>query len=237
MSLAIFDLDNTLIGGDSDYLWGEFLCDEGIISDRQSFEKKNDYFYQQYELGSLDIYAWAEFSFEILSHYSINELEAFHLKFMAQKIEPIFLQKAQDCINNHKENGDTVLVITASNTFVTAPIVKRYGINHLLATEPEIVSGRYTGKVSGIPCFKSGKIENLMPWLERNGESLKDSTFYSDSHNDLPLLELVENPVVVNADKILAKMAQTKGWDILNWRYSFNDKCQSQQVRPKVPVC
>ena len=218
MSLAIFDLDNTLIGGDSDYLWGEFLCDEGIISDRQSFEKKNDYFYQQYELGSLDIYAWAEFSFEILSHYSINELEAFHVKFMAQKIEPILLEKAQDCINSHKENGDTVLVITASNTFVTAPIVKRYGINHLLATEPEIVSGRYTGKVSGIPCFKSGKIENLMPWLERNGESLKDSTFYSDSHNDLPLLELVDNPVAVNADKILAKIAQINGWDILNWR-------------------
>ena len=218
MSLAIFDLDNTLIGGDSDYLWGEFLCDEGIISDRQSFEKKNDYFYQQYELGLLDIYAWAEFSFEILSHYSINELEAFHHKFMAQKIEPIFLEKAQDCINSHKRNGDTVLVITASNTFVTAPIVKRYGINHLIATEPEIVSGRYTGKVSGIPCFKSGKIENLMPWLERNGESLKDSTFYSDSHNDLPLLELVDNPVAVNADKILAKIAQTNGWDILNWR-------------------
>ncbi len=218
MSLAIFDLDNTLIGGDSDYLWGEFLCDEGIISDRQSFEKKNDYFYQQYELGSLDIYAWAEFSFEILSHYSINELEAFHVKFMAQKIEPIFLEKAQDCINSHKKNGDTVLVITASNTFVTAPIVKRYGINHLIATEPEIVSGRYTGKVSGIPCFKSGKIENLMPWLERNGESLKDSTFYSDSHNDLPLLELVDNPVAVNADKILAKIAQTKCWGFLNWR-------------------
>ena len=218
MSLAIFDLDNTLIGGDSDHLWGEFLCDEGIITDRQSFQKKNDYFYQQYELGLLDIYAWAEFSFEILSHYSINELEAFHVKFMAQKIEPIFLEKAQDCINSHKKNGDTVLVITASNTFVTAPIVKRYGINHLIATEPEIVSGRYTGKVSGIPCFKSGKIENLMPWLERNSESLKDSTFYSDSHNDLPLLELVDNPVAVNADKILAKIAQTNGWDILNWR-------------------
>jgi HAD superfamily hydrolase (TIGR01490 family) len=218
MSLAIFDLDNTLIGGDSDYLWGEFLCDEGIISDRQSFEKKNDYFYQQYELGSLNIYAWAEFSFEILSHYSIDELEAFHLKFMAQKIEPIFLKKAQDCINSHKENGDTVLVITASNTFVTAPIVKRYGINHLIATEPEIVSGRYTGKVSGIPCFKSGKIENLMPWLERNGESLKDSTFYSDSHNDILLLELVENAVVVNADAKLTLIARKKGWKIVDWR-------------------
>ena len=218
MSLAIFDLDNTLIGGDSDYLWGEFLCDEGIISDRQSFKKKNDYFYQQYELGSLNIYAWAEFSFEILSHYSIDELEAFHLKFMAQKIEPIFLKKAQDCINSHKENGDTVLVITASNTFVTAPIVKRYGINHLIATEPEIVSGRYTGKVSGIPCFKSGKIENLMPWLERNGESLKDSTFYSDSHNDILLLELVENAVVVNADAKLTLIARKKGWKIVDWR-------------------
>ena len=137
---------------------------------------------------------------------------------MAQKIEPIFLEKAQDCINSHKKNGDTVLVITASNTFVTAPIVKRYGINHLLATEPEIVSGRYTGKVSGIPCFKSGKIENLMPWLERNGESLKDSTFYSDSHNDIPLLELVENAVVVNADAKLTLMARKKGWQIVDWR-------------------
>jgi HAD superfamily hydrolase (TIGR01490 family) len=166
----------------------------------------------------LDIYAWAEFSFEILSHYSIDELEAFHLKFMAQKIEPIFLKKAQDCINSHKENGDTVLVITASNTFVTAPIVKRYGINHLIATEPEIVSGRYTGKVSGIPCFKSGKIENLMPWLERNGESLKDSTFYSDSHNDILLLELVENAVVVNADAKLTLIARKKGWKIVDWR-------------------
>ena len=129
-----------------------------------------------------------------------------------------FLEKAQNCINSHKENGDTVVVITASNTFVTTPIVKRYGINHLIATEPEIVSGRYTGKVSGIPCFKSGKIENLMPWLERNGESLKDSTFYSDSHNDLPLLELVDNPVAVNADKILTQIAEKKGWKVLNWR-------------------
>ena len=136
MSLAIFDLDNTLIGGDSDYLWGEFICDEGIISDRHAFEKKNDFFYEQYELGLLDIYAWAEFSFEILAKYSIKELELLHRKFMKVKIEPVILNKAQNCINNHKANGDTVLVITASNTFVTAPIVKRYGIDHLLATEP-----------------------------------------------------------------------------------------------------
>ena len=132
MSLAIFDLDNTLIGGDSDHLWGEFLCDEGIIADRQSFQKKNDYFYQQYELGLLDIYAWAEFSFEILARHSMKKLDELHHKFMITKIEPIILDKAQKCIDNHKKNGDTVLVITASNTFVTSPIVKRYGIDHYL---------------------------------------------------------------------------------------------------------
>ena len=218
MSIAIFDLDNTLIGGDSDYLWGEFLCDEGIISDRQAFEKKNDYFYKQYELGRLDIYAWAEFSFEILSRYSMKELEELHSNFMTIKIEPIILEKAQSCINNHKENGDTVLVITASNTFVASPIVKRYGIDHLLATEPEIKLGRYSGKVSGIPCFQSGKIDNLMPWMNQNNETLEGSYFYSDSHNDIPLLEFVENAVAVNADIILTSEAIKRGWELIDWR-------------------
>lgn len=218
MSLAIFDLDNTLIGGDSDHLWGEFLCDEGIIVDRQSFQKKNDYFYQQYELGLLDIYAWAEFSFEILAQHSMNELGELHHKFMTVKIEPIILDKAQNCIDNHKKNGDTVLVITASNTFVTSPIVKRYGIDHLLATEPEIKSGRYSGKISGTPCFQSGKIDNLMPWMAKNNETLEGSSFYSDSHNDLPLLELVDHPVTINADKILTLEAKKRGWLNLDWR-------------------
>jgi HAD superfamily hydrolase (TIGR01490 family) len=218
MSLAIFDLDNTLIGGDSDHLWGEFLCDEGIITDRQSFQKKNDYFYQQYELGLLDIYAWAEFSFEILAQHSMNELGELHHKFMTAKIEPIILDKAQNCIDNHKKNGDTVLVITASNTFVTSPIVKRYGIDHLLATEPEIKSGRYSGKISGTPCFQSGKIDNLMPWMAKNNETLEGSSFYSDSHNDLPLLELVDHPVTINADKILTLEAKKRGWLNLDWR-------------------
>ncbi|MDB4098805.1 HAD-IB family hydrolase [Candidatus Thioglobus sp.] len=218
MSLAIFDLDNTLIGGDSDHLWGEFLCDEGIIADRQSFQKKNDYFYQQYELGLLDIYAWAEFSFEILAQHSMRELGELHNKFMTLKIEPIILDKAQNCIDNHKKNGDTVLVITASNTFVTSPIVKRYGIDHLLATEPEIKSGRYTGKISGTPCFQSGKIDNLMPWMAKNNETLEGSSFYSDSHNDLPLLELVDHPVTINADKILTLEAKKRSWLNLDWR-------------------
>ena len=217
MSLAIFDLDNTLIGGDSDFLWGEFIGEEGIV-DASVYRKKNEYFYQQYDLGTLDIYAWLEFCLEPLTRYSMTELQEFHHRFMIQKIEPILLDKAQNCINQHKERGDTVLVMTASTSFVTAPIVKKYGINHLLATEPEIKEGRYTGGVSGIPCFQAGKIDKLMPWLQKNEETLTGSTFYSDSHNDLPLLELVDNPVAVNADKILTKIAEKKGWEILNWR-------------------
>ena len=218
MPLAIFDLDNTLIGGDSDYLWGEFLCDEGIITDRESFQKMNDYFYHQYEIGELDIYAWAEFSFKVLSEHSFDKLNQLRKDFMETKIRPIFLEKAQNCIDNHKKNGDSVLVITASNTFVTQPIVEMYGIEHLLATEPEFVSGRFTGKVSGIPCFQSGKIDNLMPWLVTNNENLIGSYFYSDSHNDLPLLELVDNPIVINGDPILIAAANENGWTNLDWR-------------------
>ena len=218
MPLAIFDLDNTLIGGDSDYLWGEFLCDEGIISDRESFQKMNDYFYHQYETGELNIFAWAEFSFKVLTDYSLDELNKLRQVFVDTKIKPIFLEKAQNCINNHKEKGDTVLVITASNTFITKPIIEMYGIDHLLATEPEFILGRFTGKVSGIPCFQSGKIDNLMPWLEKNNESLIGSYFYSDSHNDLPLLELVDNPIAVNSDKILSSEAHKNGWPVLDWR-------------------
>ena len=217
MSLAIFDLDNTLIGGDSDFLWGEFIGEEGIV-DASAYRKKNEYFYQQYDLGILDIYAWLEFCLEPLTRYSMTELQEFHHRFMIQKIEPILLDKAQNCINQHKERGDTVLVMTASTSFVTAPIVKKYGINHLLATEPEIKEGRYTGGVSGIPCFQAGKIDKLMPWLQKNEETLTGSTFYSDSHNDLPLLELVDNPVAVNADKILTKIAEKKCWEILKLR-------------------
>ena len=178
----------------------------------------NDYFYHQYEIGKLDIYAWAEFSFKVLTEYSLNELNKLRQEFIDTKIRPIFLEKAQNCIDTHKKNGDTVLVITASNTFITKPVVEMYGIEHLLATEPEFKSGRFTGKVLGIPCFQSGKIDNLMPWLENHNESLNGSYFYSDSHNDLPLLELVDTPIAVNSDKILTSVAEEKGWQVFNWR-------------------
>ena len=148
----------------------------------------------------------------------MKALDALHQKFMATKIEPIILGRAHKCIDKHKQNGDTAIVITASNTFVTSPIVQRYGIENLLATVPEIKSGRYSWKISGIPCFQSGKIDNLMPWMIQNNENLEGSFFYTDSHNDLPLLELVDNPVAVNADKILTEEADKNGWLSLDWR-------------------
>ena len=152
----------------------------------------------------------------MLTEFSFDELSNLRQKFVDIKIKPIFLEKAQSCINGHKENGHQVLVITASNTFITKPVVEMYGIRHLLATEPEFKSGRFTGKVSGIPCFQSGKIDNLMPWLEKNNESLIGSYFYSDSHNDLPLLELVDNPIAVNSDEILTSTAHENGWQVLD---------------------
>ena len=217
MSLTIFDLDKTLIGGDSDYLWGEFLCEISVIKDVSSYQKKNEYYFKQYDLGCLDIDAYLEFCLEPLSRYSFSELDAYHKEFMHQKIEPILLEKAQRVVDLHRSRGDTLLVITATNSFITWPIVKRYGIENLLATEPEIKDGRFTGKVSGIPCYKDGKIDNLMPWLKEHQESLTDSTFYSDSNNDLPLLRLVDRPVVVNADSILKEAAYQNDWEILDW--------------------
>ncbi|MDP6728133.1 MAG: HAD-IB family phosphatase, partial [Gammaproteobacteria bacterium] len=141
MSLTIFDLDKTLIGGDSDYLWGEFLCEIGVIEDVNSYQKKNEYYFQQYDLGCLDIEAYLEFCLEPLSRYSFSELDSYHKEFMCQKIEPILLDKAQKVVDLHKSRGDTLLVITATNSFITRPIIKRYGIENLLATEPEIKDG------------------------------------------------------------------------------------------------
>ena len=136
---------------------------------------------------------------------------------MCQKIEPILLEKAQKVVDQHKSQGDTLLVITATNSFITWPIVRRYGIENLIATEPEVKDGRYTGKVLGIPCYKNGKVDNLMPWLKEHQVSLTDSTFYSDSNNDLPLLRLVDRPVAVNADPILTEVARQNGWEVLDW--------------------
>lgn len=216
MALAIFDLDKTLIGGDSDFLWGEFLSEIGAV-DASTYQQKNQVFFQQYTLGQLDINTYLEFCLKPLSQHSMATLNGWHQRFMLEKIQPILLPKAQSVVDAHRQKGDTLLVITATNRFVTAPIVACYGIQHLLATEPEIENGRYTGKVAGEPCFKLGKIAHLKQWLKQTGESIKGASFYSDSHNDLPLLELVDNPVVVHGDNKLLAIAKQRNWQCMDW--------------------
>jgi len=217
LSLAIFDLDNTLLGGDSDYLWGQFLVEKGIV-DSQLYEKENQRFYDEYKLGKLDIYEFLRFSLKPLKEHDIKQLETWREEFIAEKINTIVLPKAHELVDSHRERGHTLMIITATNSFVTQPIADLYGIEFLLATEPQMESGQYTGEVSGIPCFQEGKVTNLNTWLKNNNRDLKGSYFYSDSHNDLPLLKLVDNPVAVDADEILVKAANENAWPLLSLR-------------------
>lgn len=216
MSLAIFDLDKTLIGGDSDFLWGEYMSEIGAV-DIDTYQAKNQHFFDLYEQGKLDINEYLEFCLEPLSQQNMETLNTWHQDFMQKKIEPILLPKAQAIVDKHRQKGDKLLVITATNRFVTTPIVKKYGINNLLATEPEIKNNKYTGRVLGEPCFQLGKITHLKRWMKEKNEDLKGSTFYSDSHNDLPMLELVDHPVVVNGDEKLLDIAKKRDWPSLNW--------------------
>lgn len=217
MSLAIFDLDNTLIGGDSDYLWGQFLVDKGLV-DAQVYEKENQRFYEEYKSGKLDIFEFLRFSLKPLSQYPRDELLALRDEFMESRIEALMLPKAFELIRQHQDEGDVLLIITATNKFVTEPIANRLGVRNLLATEPELVGGQYTGELSGIPCFRDGKVKNLDNWLSSKGLDLDGSYFYSDSHNDLPLLERVTFPVAVDADAVLTRHAKDKGWPLISLR-------------------
>lgn len=217
MALAIFDLDNTLLNGDSDYLWGQFLAKQGRV-DANSYEKENQRFYNEYVKGTLDIFEFLEFSLAPLSQMSMSELAALHAKFMDESIRPIITTQSRARIEQHKNAGDTLLIITATNLFITAPIATELGIEHILATEPEIINNQYSGKVSGTPCFREGKVERLGIWLKKTGLNLAGSYFYSDSHNDLPLLEMVTHPIAVDPDDTLRAHAESKGWDIISLR-------------------
>lgn len=217
MTLAIFDLDNTLIANDSDHLWGEFLVENTLV-DAVAFKQKNDEFYQDYVDGNLDIFKYIEFSLSPLTQYEKPRLDALHRQFMDSHIRPIMLDKAQALIDEHRAKGDRLLVITATNRFVTEPIVHAFGIDELLAIELEIKDGKYTGKSVGTPSFKEGKVTRLKAWLANNDEDLEGAYFYSDSHNDIPLLELVDNPVVVDGDAQLLEHASTKGWTSISLR-------------------
>ena len=217
MSLAIFDLDNTLIGGDSDYLWGQFLAERGLV-DGERHEQENQRFYDEYRAGTLDIHAFLAFMLKPLAEHPLADLLAWRAQFIEEKIDPILLPKATALLDRHRTAGDTLLIITATNRFITAPIAERLAVAHLLATEAEFSDGRYTGRSVGIPCFRQGKVARLSEWLVETGHDLTGSWFYSDSHNDLPLLHQVAHPVAVDPDEALASHAAERGWPMISLR-------------------
>ncbi|MDD2760698.1 MAG: HAD-IB family hydrolase [Methylomonas sp.] len=217
MSLAIFDLDNTLIADDSDFLWGQFLVDRGIV-DKDYYERSNQKFYEDYKQGTLDIVEFLGFSLAPLAAHDAAQLYRWREEFIETVIKPITLAAAHDLVERHRAAGDTLLVITATNRFVTEPIVELYGIDNLLATNPELIAGQYTGKFVGAPCFQEGKVEQLQDWLSSAEVGLAGSCFYSDSHNDLPLLKLVDKPIAVDPDPKLRQAAKAAGWPIISLR-------------------
>ncbi|MDH5765499.1 MAG: HAD-IB family hydrolase [Gammaproteobacteria bacterium] len=220
MALALFDLDNTLLSGDSDYLWGCFLAEKGLV-ERDYYEQENQRFYDEYKQGTLDIFEFLSFSLKPLAENKPEVLTRLQHQFLDEIIRPLMGPAAFELIEKHKTAGDTLVVITATNSFVTRPIVKAFGIEHLLATEPEIIDGRYTGKVDGIPCFQDGKVKRLDAWLQQNSQSLVNSWFYSDSHNDIPLLKQVDHPVAVDPDEKLHQLAMDFGWPVISLRHTW----------------
>jgi len=214
--LALFDLDNTLLAGDSDFEWAQFLIEKGVL-DRELYEARNQEFYEQYKAGTLDIDTFLDFQLKPLSRHPRTELDAWHREFMERRIRPIIRRKARALLESH--SGALRAVITATNSFVTAPIVRELGIENLIATDPEQVNGEFTGAVRGVPCFREGKVARLEAWLASRGTTLDGfevSWFYSDSLNDLPLLERVTHPVAVDPDETLRGHATHRGWPIIS---------------------
>ena len=211
--LALFDLDNTLLSGDSDYAWAQFLIEEGVIEGRD-YEAKNDYFYERYKAGTLDIHEFLDFQLKPISGVPRAQLEAWHRKFMERKVRPMIRQRALDLVARHR--GDLTAIVTATNAFVTAPIAAELGVANLIATDIEEAEGLYVCRARGTPCFQEGKIERVNQWLASRGRKLEDfeSWFYSDSRNDLPLLERVDHPVAVDPDDVLREAALERGWPV-----------------------
>ncbi|MEL0637966.1 HAD family hydrolase [Marinomonas sp. TI.3.20] len=217
MTLAIFDLDGTLLSGDSDYAWGEFLVEKGLV-DTQAYKEANDRFFEQYQSGTLDIYEYMAFSLAPLTLFNNEELIKLHNTFMAEKVAPMMQDKAKALLKHHKDQGHFLLMITATNQFVTGPIADALGMDHIIAPIPEIINNRYTGKTVGVPSFQEGKVTRLNDWLAETGYSMEGSYFYSDSRNDLPLLELVTHPVAVDADPTLTEIAKERDWPHISLR-------------------
>ena len=214
MALALFDLDNTLLAGDSEHAWGEFLVEIGAV-DEETFRAENDRLYEEYLAGTLDIYESIRFQLGPLMEHPPETLRRWQEEFMRSRIEPMITQAAVDLVEEHRGSGDDLAIITASNSFVTRPIADRFGVRELLAIELERIYGRYTGRVLGTPTFQEGKVLRLQEWIESNCRTLEGSHFYSDSHNDLPLLQLVDHPVAVDPDPVLRAHAEAMGWPIM----------------------
>ena len=220
MNLALFDLDNTLLSGDSDFEWAQFLIEQGVL-DRELFEAKNLTFYEQYKAGTLDIHEFLDFQLKPLSRHARKVLDAWHEEFMQCKVRGMIGSAARELVAQHRAAGDVCVIITATNSFVTAPIAREFGVEHLIATEPEQKDGEFTGRVAGVPCFREGKITRLESWMAQHGwnwNSFAESWFYSDSLNDLPLLRKVKNPVAVDPDATLRAHAGRQGWRIMTLR-------------------
>ena len=220
MNLALFDLDNTLLNGDSDFEWSQFLIRIGIL-DRELFEVKNQAFYDQYKAGTLDIHEFLDFQLKPLSRHSRKTLDEWHSQFMRESIMPMITPQSRELVESHRAAGDLCVIITATNSFVTAPIAREFGVEHLIATEPEHNNGEFTGRVADVPCFREGKITRLTNWLAERGwtlDSFTESTFYSDSMNDLPLMCKVKHPIAANPDATLRAHAEQHGWRIISLR-------------------
>jgi len=217
LDLALFDLDNTLLSGDSDYEWAQFLIERGAL-DRAEYEAKNDRFFLQYKEGTLDIHEFLEFQLAPLARYPRGKLDEWHAEFMRNKIAPIIRAKGMELVRRHLGHGDLGAIVTSTNAFITAPIAREFGLD-LVATELEVQDGRFTGKPSGTPCFREGKITRVEEWLAGQGRIFASFTaiwFYSDSQNDLPLLEYVTHPVAVDPDEVLRGVAVKRGWQIVS---------------------
>jgi HAD superfamily hydrolase (TIGR01490 family) len=218
LDLALFDLDNTLLAGDSDYEWAQFLIARGVL-DRERYEARNEEFFRRYKAGTLDIHEFLAFQLAPLARRPRAELDEWHREFTRTKILPIVLPKARELVGRHRRKGDVCAILTSTNAFITAPIAREFGIEHLLATELELCDEGYTGRPSGTPCFREGKVKRLDEWLAARGETLSSyaaSWFYSDSLNDLPLLERVTHPVAVDPDDTLKREALERGWTVIS---------------------
>lgn len=217
MNLTLFDLDNTLLAGDSDHLWGEFLVDEGLV-DAEEYARRNNHFYYQYQDGTLDVFEYQRFALQPLVANPPSRMQVLREKFVSERIRPLVARHAPALIAAHRDRGHELVIITATNRFVTAPIAQLLGIEHLIATEPEMVAEHYTGRVAGIPSFQDGKVTRLAQWRKTRPQTFAHTYFYSDSHNDLPLLRQADTPVAVDPDSQLAAAAAAAGWPVISLR-------------------